>query len=79
MRLKLSFAVLLLFALFSDGASAEPPREDFFKMIASGDVAGVKLAILSGFEVNALYGDKYDKATPLWWAISQRRAEIVGK
>jgi ankyrin repeat protein len=72
----LSFIVLLPAARELPAFAAVTP-EHFFDLLKHNDIAGVKLAILDGFEINGEYGERADKKNPLIEAIKLQRAEIT--
>jgi ankyrin repeat protein len=64
--------------IFAGASGAKTTHEEFFSMIASGDFAGIKLAVDGGFEINKLYGDSRDfQKSPLREAIRKRQADVV--
>lgn len=71
--------ITLLILLNVTAASASIDARQFFGMIERGDVAGVKLAILDGFEINRVYseGAATPGITPLLGAIRHNRPRVV--
>ncbi|MDR1965522.1 MAG: hypothetical protein LBQ36_02325 [Synergistaceae bacterium] len=58
-------------AFFAAESFAAVGADVFFRMMDENDASGVRLAILDGFDINAVYGKRAGEKTPLLEAIKE--------
>lgn len=79
MNIKYFFVTALTLRMILTGisAAADVAPGEFFKMIGQNDVAGVRSAVLGGFDINGVYGEGTDQKTALLESIKLVRPEIA--